>query len=95
MPCRVAVPTRRARRLEDAGESRMREICMSGLTSGDWKRSHASPDCGGGAKASPTTHRKATATAPVADSTAGARRQMGHGDGQPRLIGKRLQLGFP
>ena len=40
MPCRVAARTGRARRLDDAGESRMREICMSGLTSGDWKRSN-------------------------------------------------------
>jgi hypothetical protein len=47
----------------------MREIRTSGLTSGDRKRSHVSPDCGGGAKASPTTHREATATAPVLDST--------------------------
>jgi hypothetical protein len=44
MPCRVVAPTCRARRLDDAGESRMRVICMSGLTSGDWKRSYASPD---------------------------------------------------
>jgi hypothetical protein len=47
----------------------MREICLSGLTSGDRRRSHASPDCGGGAKASPVTHREANATAPVVDST--------------------------
>jgi hypothetical protein len=39
-PCRGAARTGRARRLDDAGESRMREICMSGLTSGDWKRSY-------------------------------------------------------
>ena len=31
----------------------MRAICMSGLMSGDWKRSYVSPDCGGGAKAPP------------------------------------------
>ena len=37
---RDVAPTCRARRLDDAGESRMREICMSGLTSGDWKRSY-------------------------------------------------------
>ena len=49
----------------------MREICMSGLTSGDWRRSHVSPDCGGGAKAPPTSHRKANVTAPVLDSTGG------------------------
>ena len=39
-PCRDAARTGRARRPDDAGESRMREICMSGLTSGDWKRSN-------------------------------------------------------
>src|SRR3954452_3190906 len=43
-PYRGAVPTCRARSPDDAGESRMRAICMSGLTSGDWKRSYASPD---------------------------------------------------
>jgi hypothetical protein len=35
MPCRVGVPTCRARRRDDAGESRMRKICTSGLTSDD------------------------------------------------------------
>ena len=49
----------------------MREIRTSGLTSGDRKRSHVSPDCGGGAKAPPITHRETTATAPVLDSTGG------------------------
>jgi len=43
-PCHSVVPTCRARRPDDVGESRMRGICMSGLTSGDWRRSHASPD---------------------------------------------------
>src|SRR5215213_9560929 len=62
-------PTCRERRSDGAGESRMREICTSGLTSGDRKRSHVSPDCGGGAKAPPATHREANATAPVLDST--------------------------
>ena len=40
MPCHCVALTCRARRLDDAGESRMRAICASGLTSGDWKRSH-------------------------------------------------------
>jgi len=40
--CRSAGPTCRVRRPDDAGESRMRAICMSGLTSGDWKRSYGS-----------------------------------------------------
>ncbi len=31
--CRAVAPTGRARRLDDAGESRMREICMSGCVS--------------------------------------------------------------
>jgi hypothetical protein len=44
----------------------MREICMSGLTSGDRRRSYAS---GGDAKAPPRIHREASATAPVLDST--------------------------
>ena len=39
-PCRIAARTCRARRLDDAGESRMREICTSGVTSGDWRRSY-------------------------------------------------------
>ncbi len=47
----------------------MREIRTSGLMSGDGRRSQAKPDCGGGAKGPPRTHRKATATAPVLDST--------------------------
>ena len=47
----------------------MREIRTSGLTSGNRKRSHVSPDCGGGTKVSPTTSRTATTTAPVLDST--------------------------
>src|SRR3954463_5804111 len=67
--CQCDVPTCRERRPDGLGESRMREIRTSGLTSGDRKRSHVSPDCGGGVKASPTTHREATATAPVLDST--------------------------
>src|SRR3954469_1762021 len=61
--------TCRERRSDGAGESRMREICMSGLTSGNRRRSHVSPDCGGDAKAPPTSHRKANVTAPVLDST--------------------------
>ena len=36
-----------------------------------------------------------TDTAPVVDSTARARRQMRDCDGQPGLVGERLQLGFP
>jgi len=32
-------PICRERRYDGAGRSRMREICTSGLTSGDWKRS--------------------------------------------------------
>jgi hypothetical protein len=44
----------------------MREICMSGLTSGDRRRSYTS---GGDAKAPPRIHREANATAPVLDST--------------------------
>ena len=47
----------------------MREIRTSGSMSGDGRRSQAKPDCGGGAKGPPRTHRKATATAPVLDST--------------------------
>jgi hypothetical protein len=47
----------------------MRETRTSGLTSGDRKRSHVSPDCGGGTKVPPMTHREANATAPVLDST--------------------------
>jgi hypothetical protein len=47
----------------------MREIRTSGLTSGNRKRSHVSPDCGGGTKVSSTTSRTATITAPVLDST--------------------------
>jgi hypothetical protein len=47
----------------------MREICLSGLTSGNRRRSYVSPDCGGDAKAPPTTHREANVTAPVLDST--------------------------
>ena len=49
----------------------MREIRTSGSMSGDGRRSQAKPDCGGGAKGPPRTHRKATATAPVLDSTDG------------------------
>ena len=39
---RIAAPSRRPAESEGlmTGESRMREICTSGLTSGDWKRSH-------------------------------------------------------
>src|SRR3712207_4061477 len=62
-------PTCRERRPDGLGESRMQETRTSGLTSGDRKRGHVSPDCGGGAKAPPATHREANATAPVLDST--------------------------
>jgi hypothetical protein len=73
----------------------MREICMSGLTSGDWRRSHANPDCGGGAKAPPTTHRKANATAPVVDSTTGAWWQVVDVDFDAEFVGQPLQFAFP
>src|SRR3954453_1043995 len=42
--CPAGVSTRRMRRSEITGESRMREIRTSGSTSGDGKRSHAKPD---------------------------------------------------
>jgi len=47
----------------------MREICLSGSTSGNRKQSQAKPDCGGEAKAQLNSHREAKATAPVLDST--------------------------
>ena len=47
----------------------MREICLSGSTSGNRKQNQAKPDCGGAAKAKPHIHRETTVTAPVLDST--------------------------
>jgi len=49
----------------------MREICTSGLTSGDWKRS-SGPNLGTGRRRKPPENSyssRPTATAPVADST--------------------------
>jgi hypothetical protein len=55
-------------------ESRVREICLSGSTSGNRKPDQAKPDqakpeCGDEAKAKSTNHRETTVTAPVLDST--------------------------
>ena len=47
----------------------MREICLSGSMSGNRKQNHVKPDCGDTAKARSHTHREATVTAPVLDST--------------------------
>src|SRR5690349_21493730 len=61
----------RARRLDDAGESRMREIRMSGLKNGDWNRSHGPEGGTGVSRKRPVNGNspRSTATAPVADST--------------------------
>src|SRR5450631_660037 len=66
-----AAPTCRERRLDGMGESRVREIRLPGLTSGDWKRSNA-PNRGTGNKRKQPDNGYSsgpTATAPVVDST--------------------------
>jgi hypothetical protein len=47
----------------------MREICQSGSMSGNRKQHQVKPECGDEAKAESHTHRAATVTAPVLDST--------------------------
>ena len=64
----------------------MREICTSGLTSGDWKRV---------AMVDLRRPSDSAATAPVANSTAGARRQVTDGDGHAEFVGQSLQFAFP
>src|ERR1035437_5011148 len=66
-----AAPTCQERRLDGMGESRVREIRLPGLTSGDWKRSNG-PNSGPGSKRKPPDtgcSSGPTATAPVVDST--------------------------
>ena len=41
------------------------------------------------------THREATATAPVVDSTAGSGRQVTDRDGDAELVSESLQLALP
>src|SRR6187551_3573785 len=94
-PCRVTEPTCQARRHDDAGESRMRGICMSGLTSGVWRRSQgrtneAPPNERGG-----NSYVGPTATAPHLDSTAGSGRQMADRDSHPEFVGQDLQFALP
>jgi hypothetical protein len=76
----------------------MREICTSGLTSGDWKRGngpreirhrHVAKAAGNSYSSGPT------ATAPVVDSTAGAGWQVMHRDVDAEFGGETLQFDLP
>ena len=73
----------------------MRGICMSGLTSGVWRRSQgrtneAPPNERGG-----NSYVGPTATAPHLDSTAGAWRQVVDLDLDADLGGEAMQFAFP
>ena len=76
----------------------MREICTSGLTSGDWKRGCGPNQEGTGRRRMPPENgfsSRPTATAPVADSTAAAGRQTVHGNRDPEFVGQHLQFPLP
>src|SRR5450759_3792724 len=66
----AGAPTCRKRRLDGTRESRMRAICMSGLMSGDWKRTYgANCDTGVSESGRKQSSSRPTDTAPVVDST--------------------------